>query len=57
MLPAYRHRSARKCTAGNRICLTLNVSSAIVALTLGLTVVLQTPRYARDCSEQMRADR
>ena len=43
MLPAHRHRSARKSTAGNRICLTLNVSSAIAALTLGLTAVLQTP--------------
>jgi len=31
-------------------------TSAIVALTLGLTAVLQTP-YARDCSVQMRANR
>jgi hypothetical protein len=37
--------------------LNLTVSSAIAALTLGLTAVLQTSRCARDCSVQMRANR
>jgi hypothetical protein len=32
-------------------------TSAIAALTLGLTAVLPNPRYARDCSLQMRANR